>query len=199
MAIPNQYQTATEAVLNFDSTDFITREGHITLYPCDVINKLLVRETIYSSGGFITSNVTNVQFPVKFKTPAIMQGNSLIQISSIMKNTTGGNQDMTHTITANIIHKSGTTESVLASGAQIHFVSQLAAAGLDNKILSYNFDVSRTIFKPEDQLILALWSTSSGTGNHLIGIDPVNRTSLEIGTWSIGARSTFIAAFKINL
>lgn len=197
MVLKRKYQSQSNSVASVSFTEFVSGRGIVILNPIVTSGAyLLSTNTAYNFAGdtsvadtstngnlrALTTNI-DIDFDAEFGQPIIVEGDALVNFTSLIRRISGGSVALSSTFTAQIAKYDGTTETVLASGS--HVISETLNDGESAaQEAAYTLTLPRTSLAKGDKIRLNLQATSDGaTWDAWILVDSKNR-EITIGNYT---------------
>tara|TARA_R100001480_G_scaffold29257_2_gene39780 strand:- start:70 stop:726 length:657 start_codon:yes stop_codon:yes gene_type:complete len=192
-ALPVNFRKDSPLVPTVDFIDFATGTGLEPFYPGDANSTsadvpgsyFLTNATINSDVGSTQSGenaALDLDFDTVLNRPITLEGDCVISVPLLHVNNGGGTADVTSTITGELQHYDGTTETNLGTDTCAADRSVNSQQRVHNRV-TVKFTVAKTKFKKGDTLRITVKSSAPGSGEEIIiGHDPAGRTDLFTGS-----------------
>lgn len=215
--IPQNFQSISPVIANYDFVDIASGTGYITFYPGLSLNNTIyttVNDIVLSNfkfyttgpnpyiGGTLSSSATksvvaDYDFDVVLNRPMDISGKAFVNLPVYTNQSSGSTDGDVYFVVA-VSKWDGSTETQIASSE-----IQLYPVVIDGyRMLCTSFTLPLTHFKRGETLRLTLrvlLSRSSGTTSGRIGVDPMNRTSGWDATGAVPSSTVFYCPVRLNL
>lgn len=192
-SVPPIFSKVAPQVVSVSFIEYASGTGIIQFFAGDAnstaadtaVGYFLTSATPYSDIGATPSGYNaalDLDFDVVLNRATVIEGDCIISIPVMLGNNTGSTSDVTSTLTGELQHYDGSTETNLGTDTCV-VQRNVNNASLLHEVGTVKFTVARTHFKKGDTLRVTVKSSAAGANKEVtIGHDPANRTDLFMVT-----------------